>query len=68
MNNLHETFGGAHFDFEIDSREAEMIQAIASFKLRAKIEYDELTVLQFNGQKYTVRVNASGQRIEFWQP
>ena len=68
MNNLHETFGGAHFDFEIDSLQAKMIQAIVSFKMGSNIEYEELTVLQFIDQKYTVMVNASGQRIEFCQP
>ena len=65
MNNLHETFGEAHLDFEIDYYQANMIQAIVSFKVGSNIEYEELTVLQLIGQKYTVMVNASGQRVEF---
>ena len=68
MNNLHATFGEAHFDFEIDTLQAKMIQAIVSFKIGSTIEYDELTVLNITGQKYTVMVNASGQRIEFCKP
>ena len=65
MNNLHETFGEAHLDFEIDFFQAKMIQAIVSFKLGPNIEYEELTVLQLIDQKYTVMVNTSGKRVEF---
>ena len=65
MNNLHETFGGAHFDFEITDRQAKMIAACVSFMLGSDIEYKELTVLQLIDQKYTVMVTASGQRVEF---
>ena len=65
MNNLHETFAGAHLDFEITDRQAKMIAGIVSFMLRSNIEYEELTVLQLIDQKYTVMVNTSGQRVEF---
>ena len=65
MNNLHETFGGAHFDFEITDLQAKMIAGIVSFMLGSDIEYNELTVLQLIDQKYTVMVTASGQRVEF---
>ena len=66
MSNLHETFGGAHFDFEITDPQAKMIAGIVSFMLGSDIEYDELTVLQVIGRKYTVKVNTSGQRVEFY--
>ena len=65
MNNLHETFGKAHLDFEINDLQAKMIAGIVSFMLGSNIEYDELTVLQLIDQKYTVMVNTSGQRVEF---
>ena len=65
MNNLHETFGGAHLDFEITDLQAKMIAGIVSFLLGSDIEYDELTVFQFIDGKYTVIVNASGRRVEF---
>ena len=65
MNNLHETFGKAHLDFEITDLQAKMIAGIVSFMLGSNIEYDELTVLQLIDQKYTVMVNTSGQRVEF---
>ena len=68
MNNLHETFGGANLDFEIDYLQARMIQAIVSFKLRVLLEYNELTVIDLNDQSCTVMVNNSGQIIEFRQP
>ena len=65
MNNLHETFGEAHLDFEITDLQAKMIAGIVSFMLGSNIEYDELTVLQLIDQKYTVMVITSGQRVEF---
>ena len=65
MNNLHETFGGAHLDFEITDLQAKMIAGVVSFLLGSDIEYDELTVFQLIGGKYTVFVNSSGQRVEF---
>ena len=65
MNNLHETFGEAHFDFEIDTLEAKMIQAVVSYKVGVDLEYDQLTVLQLIDQKYTVMVNTSRERVEF---
>ena len=65
MNNLHETFGGAHLDFEITDLQAKMIAGIVSFMLGSNIEYEALTVLQLIDQKYTVMVNTSGQRVEF---
>ena len=68
MNNLHETFGGAHLDFEIDYLQARMIQSIVSFKVGSVLEYDELTVIELNDQSCTVMVNASGQIVEFCQP
>ena len=52
MNNLHETFGEAHLDFEISDLQAKMIAGMVSFMLGSSIEYDEL-------------VNTSGQRVEF---
>ena len=68
MNNLHETFGEAHLDFEIDTLQARMIQAIVSFKVGSNIEYDALTVVQLTAQRCVVRVNGSGQLIEFCPP
>ena len=68
MDNLHETFGEAHFDFEISDIEARMITSIVSFKLGHEVEYHKLTLRQFSGRKYTVQVNGSGQIIEFAQP
>ena len=68
MNNLHETFGAAHLDFEIGEHEARMIESIVSFKLGYTVEYHGLAVRQFSGRKYTVEVQASGQIIEFLQP
>ena len=65
MNNLHETFGKAHLDFEITDLQAKMIAGIVSFMLGSNIEYEALTVLQLIDQKYTVMVNTSGQRVEF---
>ena len=65
MNNLHETFGNANLDFEIDALQARMIQAIVSFKLGTIIEYDDLTVVQISPEKYTVIVDTSDQIIEF---
>ena len=68
MNNLHETFGEANFDFEIDTLQADMIRAIVSFKVGSSLHYDELTVLQFSTERCTVMVNASEQIIEFCPP
>ena len=68
MNNLHETFGEANFDFEIDTLQADMIRAIVSFKVGSSLQYDELTVLQFSTERCTVMVNASEQIIEFCPP
>ena len=68
MNNLHETFGGANFDFEINTLQADMIRAIVSLKVGSSLQYDELTVLQFSAQRCTVMVNNSGQIIEFCPP
>ena len=68
MNNLHETFGEANFDFEIDTLQADMIRAIVSLKVGSSLEYNELTVLQFSTQTCTVMVNVSGQIIEFCPP
>ena len=65
MNNLHETFAGAHLDFEITDRQAKMIAGVVSFMLGSNIEYEELTVIQLVDQKYTIMVNISGQRVEF---
>ena len=68
MNNLHETFGEANFDFEIDTLQADMIRAIVSFKVGSSLQYDKLTVLQFSAQRCTVMVNHSEQIIEFCLP
>ena len=68
MNNLHESFGEANFDFEIDTLQADMIRAIVSHKMRSSLQYDELTVIQFSDQRCTVLVNASGRMIEFCPP
>ena len=65
MNNLHETFDGIHLDFEKTVLQAKMIAGIVSFILGSNIGYEELAVLQFIDQKYTVMVNTSGQRVEF---
>ena len=65
MNNLHDTFDGAHLDFEISDRQAKMIAGIVSFMLESNIEYEELTVVQLIDQKYIVVVNTSGKRVEF---
>ena len=66
MNNLHQTFEGANLNFEITEVEAEMIQAIVSFKLGQTIKYDDLTILQvIQGNYYTVEVNSSGHIIGF---
>ena len=68
MNNLHETFGEANFDFEINTLQADMIRAIVSFKVGSSMEYEQLTVLQFSAQSCTVMVDVSGQIIEFCPP
>ena len=65
MNNLHDTFDRDHLDFEISDLQAKMIAGIISFMLGSNIEYEELTVLHFIDQKYTVMLNTSGQRVEF---
>ena len=68
MNNLHETFGEANFDFEIDSLQADMIRAIVSLKVGSFLQYDELTVIEFSDQRCSVLVNVSGRIIEFCPP
>ena len=68
MNNLHDTFGEANFDFEINTLQADMIRAIVSLKVGSSLEYDELTVLQFSDQRCIVMVNASEEIIEFCPP
>ena len=68
MNNLHETFGEANFDFEIDTLQADMIRAIVSLKVGSSQQYDELTVIEFSDRRCSVLVNASGQMIEFCPP
>ena len=65
MENLHRTFDEENLDFEIDDLMADLIRAFISVKLDSKIGYDELTVIQFSGQRCTVMVDATGQRIEF---
>ena len=54
MNNLHESFGEANFDFEIDTLQADMIRPIVSHKMGSSLQYDELTVIQFSDQRCTV--------------
>ena len=68
MENLHVSFGEAHFDYEIGTLQADMIRAIVSFQLEVAVTYDELTVINLSTQRCTVQVNASGQIIEFSLP
>ena len=65
MNDLHDTFGGAHFDFEITDSEARMIESVISLRLCHEVKYQDLYVRQKSGRKYTVEVNATGQVINF---
>lgn len=44
MENLHESYGEASLDFEINELTATMIQSIVSFKCGFFIQYHELTV------------------------
>ena len=64
MKNLHESFGEANFDFEIEYFQAKMTQSRVSFKVGSNFEYEELTVPQLIDQKYTVMVNALHLRFE----
>ena len=61
-------FDEAHLDYEIGPLQGDMIRAIVSFKLGVSVTYDELTVLNLSIQRCTVKVNASGQIIEFCPP
>ena len=44
MNDLHDTFGGAHFDFEITDSEATMIESVISLRLCHEVKYQDLYV------------------------
>ena len=65
MDNLHETFGDGHFDFEINDIEARMIESVVSLRLDHEVKYHDLNVRQKSGRKFTVEVNATGQVIDF---
>ena len=68
MENLHENYGEARFDFEINELTATMIQSIVSFKCGFFIKYHELTVIQISAQRCTVQVNSTGRQVEFCMP
>ena len=68
MEDLHLSFGGAHFDHEIGTLQADMIRAIVSFKLGVALTYEDLTVINLSAERWTVKVNASRQIIEFRPP
>ena len=68
MENLHESFGEAYLDFEIDELTRNMIQSNVSFKIGYSLNYDDLTVIQFSVEWCTVMVNATERIIEFRVP